>query len=183
MAAEYCNWLSQQEGLSPCYEPNPAGKFDKGMKTAPDYLHRTGYRLPTEAEWEFACRAGTVTSWFFGESEDLLRRYAWYVTNSDNHIWPVARLKPNDFGLFDMYGNVWTMCQDRWEPVPSRSKLGGLVEDDDVGGPISADESRTWRGGSYINQTRFVRSANRRGDLPTDRSDNIGFRMVRTVVP
>jgi formylglycine-generating enzyme required for sulfatase activity len=75
------------------------------------------------------------------------------------------------------------MCQDRWEPVPSRAKVGGPVEDEDPGGPVSGDESRVWRGGSYINQTRFVRSANRRGDLPTARSDNIGFRVVRTVIP
>jgi formylglycine-generating enzyme required for sulfatase activity len=77
------------------------------MKMAANYLQRTGYRLPTEAEWEFACRAGAVTSFYFGDSKELLPRYAWYQKNSQNKLWPVGSLKPNDLGLFDMAGNAW----------------------------------------------------------------------------
>jgi eukaryotic-like serine/threonine-protein kinase len=77
-------------------------------KLAEKYLSHTGYRLPTEAEMEYATRAGAVTSRYFGETEELLPRYAWYVTNSQDRTWPVGSKKPNDLGLFDMHGNVWT---------------------------------------------------------------------------
>src|SRR5262249_52900478 len=113
-AAAYCNWLSEQEGIPPdqwCYEPNMEGEYAPGMKLVADYLPRTGYRWPTEAEWEFACRAGAVTRFSFGESEELLPRYAWYQ-NPQNRSGPVGSMKPNDLGLFDMHGNTWQWCQD-----------------------------------------------------------------------
>ena len=113
-AAAYCNWLSKQEGLAACYEANPKGKYAQGMKIVPNVL---GYRLPTEAEWEYACRAGAGTSRYYGGSEELLGRYAWYSQNSRNRIWPCGRLKPNDFGLFDMLGNVYEWCQDIYPPT------------------------------------------------------------------
>ena len=115
-AAAYCNWLSEQEGIPKqqwCYEPNDSGEYGEGMKPAADFLDRTGYRLPTEAEWEYACRAGAATSRYYGRSEELLVRYAWYSVNSKERTWPVGSLRPNDLGLFDMHGNVWNWCQDQ----------------------------------------------------------------------
>src|SRR5262249_3349367 len=108
-AAAYCNWLSEREGLAEdqwCYVPRNDGTFAEGMQLAPDYLRRTGYRLPTEAEWECACRAGTVTSRHYGHCDDLLEKYGWYIKNAPDRTSPVGSLKPNDWGLFDMHGQL-----------------------------------------------------------------------------
>ena len=109
-AAAYCNWLSEEEGLPKdqwCYLPNEQKKYDKGMKVPADFLQRTGYRLPTEVEWEYASRAGAMTSRHYGLSVDLLEQYARYQANSHNHAWPCGSLMPNDLGLFDTLGNVY----------------------------------------------------------------------------
>ena len=120
-AAAYCNWLSEQEGIDEkqwCYEPNEKGEYGPGMKAKDNYLKLSGYRLPTEAEWEYACRAGTVTSRYYGLTETLLEKYAWYEPNSQDRTWPVGSLKPNDFGLFDMHGNAWEWCDDPYRDYP-----------------------------------------------------------------
>jgi serine/threonine protein kinase/formylglycine-generating enzyme required for sulfatase activity len=160
-AAEYCNWLSDQEGLERCYEPNEHGKYDVGMKSRPEWLNRTGYRLPTEEEWECACRAGAVTSRYFGESAQLLRKYGWYVENSGNRSWNVATLKPNDWGLFDMHGNVWNWCQDQYEPGKT--------------------EKRIIHGGSYVDGADDVRAARRHKTDPETPTPYLGFRPARTL--
>src|SRR5262245_26268433 len=97
MAAAYCNWLSDQENLEKCYEEDAQGKV-VGLKAK--YLSLTGYRLPTEAEWEYACRAKAVTSRYYGEAEELLPKYGWYLGNSGDWTRPVGGKKPNDLGLF-----------------------------------------------------------------------------------
>src|SRR5262249_6138509 len=110
LAAAYCNWLSQQEGLPLsqwCYVQVADPKTPEKVQAYPDYLSRTGYRLPTEVEWEYACRSGAMTSRCYGSSNDLLAKYAWYNTNSRGRSQPVGLLKPNDLGLFDMHGNAW----------------------------------------------------------------------------
>jgi formylglycine-generating enzyme required for sulfatase activity len=115
-AVAYCNWLSKQEGLPEdqwCYMPNERGAYDKGMRIPGNALQRTGYRLPTEAEWEYACRAGALTSRYHGFSVELLRAYARYAGSSGDHAWPCGSLLPNDLGLFDMLGNVCEWCQER----------------------------------------------------------------------
>ena len=112
-AAAYCNWLSRKENLPECYEPNERGQYAEGMKIRADALQRTGYRLPTEAEWEYGCRAGAGTSRYYGSNVDLLGRYAWYLATSPDRARPCGSLLPNDLGLFDMLGNVYEWCQDR----------------------------------------------------------------------
>ncbi len=112
LAAQYCNWRSEMAGIPPdewCFRPNADGLYADGMSLAPDYLKKTGYRLPTETEWEYACRAGTTTARFFGRTPRLLSQYAWYSDNSQNHVHDVATLKPNPFGLYDVFGNCARM--------------------------------------------------------------------------
>jgi formylglycine-generating enzyme required for sulfatase activity len=181
-AAAYCNWLSRQEGLPPeewCYLPNQ-GKYLQGMKLAPDYLRRTGYRLPTEAEWEYACRAGTATRRYYGNGEDLLEKYAWYQNNSGHRTWPVGSLKPNDWGLFDMVGNLFSWCQERHKEYPGTSP-GRPVLDVEDALPVLESELRLVRGGSYADAADEVRAARRTVINPSFVSTYAGLRVARTI--
>jgi formylglycine-generating enzyme required for sulfatase activity len=182
-AAEYSNWLSEKEGIPPeewCYRPNKADQYADGMRLAPDYLARRGYRLPTEAEWEYACRAGAVTSRYYGEADELLGKYAWYSkTTGDEGVQPGGLLKPNDLGLFDLYGNAYEWTQDlalryRW-PAGNRPKEN--IEDNL---DIRDNESRVLRGGSFGNRAPLVRSAFRNSFRPSLSFNGAGFRVTRT---
>jgi serine/threonine protein kinase/formylglycine-generating enzyme required for sulfatase activity len=181
-AAAYCNWLSDREGIAKdqwCYETDPQGKVTKLRR---NYLGLTGYRLPTEAEVEYACRAGAVTSRYYGEMEELLAMYAWYWQNSKMRTWPVGSKKPNDLGLFDMHGNVWNWCQDRGEFYPG-AKGDGTIEDKENILDIDDKDSRVLRGGSFYDQASSVRCANRAFNVPTNRDFFVGFRPARTFAP
>jgi formylglycine-generating enzyme required for sulfatase activity len=180
-AAEYCNWLSEQEGIPQeqwCYERNEKEKYEAGMKPKPDYLLLKGYRLPTEAEWEYACRAGAVTSRYYGSSAELLVHYGRYEASGQRHAWPAAGLKPNEFGLFDMLGNVYEWCHDRYEDYPED---GTQPVPDTADSRVVDDHAlRVLRGGSFDDSARFLRSALRMSDLPAARTDVVGFRPART---
>ncbi len=182
-AAAYCNWLSEQEGIPQvrwCYEPSetPTKGYGEGMKLKENYLHLEGYRLPSEAEWEFACRAGALTSRYHGESEELLGRYAWYTKNSENRwMLPPGSLKPNDLGLFDMLGNALEWCQER----VSNYKTDLLINNDNEDiRDISGTHLRVLRGGSFTIRPVYVRSALRIWDGPANRGSVVGFRPART---
>jgi serine/threonine protein kinase/formylglycine-generating enzyme required for sulfatase activity len=179
-AAAYCNWLSKQEGIPEdqwCYDDDAL--FQNRMVIPRDYLARTGYRLPTEAEWEYACRAGTTSARFFGEAPGLLKQYAWYDGNNSGRTWPVASLKPNDFGLFDAYGNASEWCQD-----PPRV-YGQEAYDDVEGGAeklfVNAEELRVHRGGGFQYVPAMVTSAGRDRSDPDYVAFSIGFRVARTL--
>jgi formylglycine-generating enzyme required for sulfatase activity len=181
-AAAYCNWLSEQEGVDPkqwCYETAPPGATGpnvKIVKLRANYLQLEGYRLPTEAEMEYATRAGALTARFYGETEELLPKYAWYNKNSQEQTWPVGTLKPNDFGLFDMQGNVYTWCQESYQEYPTN---GGDDKEDSL--MIVNTKSRVLRGGSFASLASTVRSSTRYRNVPSNRSSRFGFRVSRTL--
>ena len=131
------------------------------------------YRLPTEAEWEYACRAGTTTRWSFGDDPGKVGDYAWFVTNAWNadakYAHKVGTKKPNPWGLYDVHGNVWEWCQDRWRLYP-----GGGESDPD-------DPHHVIRGGIFHSDAMDVRSANRQFASPTSRNYRLGFRLLMQV--
>ena len=149
-AAAYCNWLSRQENLPRVLRAQRAGKYAEGMRIQPDALKLAGYRLPTEAEWEYACRSGAVTSRYYGSSIDLLGRYAWYQANTKDHAWSCGSLLPNDLGLFDMLGNVYEWCQDVVMPTRS-TEAEHLIRVPPYLYLLDDTNPRLLRGGSYLN--------------------------------
>ena len=132
------------------------------------------YRLPTEAEWEYACRAGSTTDYSFGSSSSSLGEYAWNGQNSGNETHPVGQKKPNPWGLYDMYGNVWEFCQD-WKGDYPR---GALM---DPTGPERGSR-RVRRGGSWLGPSFSYRSAIRGSASPQIPDDRTGFRLLLRVV-
>jgi len=181
-AVAYCNWLSKQEGLPPdqwCYLPNENQKYDQGMTVPVDFLRRTGYRLPTEAEWEYACRAGAITSRYYGHSLGLLEKYAWYRDDSRDHAWPGASLLPNDLGLFDMLGNAYEWCQEphlSYQPA----RAGATNDDMNTRAPIDIENPRLLRGGAFTNRPALARAADRNWIALSIRNYDLGFRLART---
>jgi serine/threonine protein kinase/formylglycine-generating enzyme required for sulfatase activity len=172
-AAAYCNWLNELEGIPRdqwCYEPNADKKYAEGMKIVGDFHSRRGYRLPTEAEWEYACRGGAATRRCYGDADELLPRYAWYAANSNDERMPVGRLLPNAFGLFDMHGNVIEWCQGRYWPI----QVGPGPDE-----TVKSENNRAERGGHMQSFARAIRSAKRFSDRPTT-IDAGGFRLARS---
>ena len=125
-----------------------------------------GYRLPTEAEWEYACRAGTTTAYSFGDS--ITKNYANF---DDSSIRTVGIYKPNEFGLYDMHGNVWEWCEDWYDDYSA-----GAVTDPRGLAPA---KNRVLRGGSFDNYASKARSSSRNYTAPTNRYSSLGFRLAR----
>jgi formylglycine-generating enzyme required for sulfatase activity len=130
------------------------------------------YRLPTEAEWEYAARAGTTTAYCFGDDASQLRAYAWYGDNSDKRTHPVGQLQPNAWGLYDMHGNVWEWVQDWYGAYTAEPAV-------DPQGP-SSGSVRVIRGGGWFDYARNCRSAFRSYADPGYRNDLLGLRLLRT---
>jgi eukaryotic-like serine/threonine-protein kinase len=177
-AAAYCNWLSKDEGIDEdqwCYEINDG----QVTNLKANYLSLAGYRLPTEAEIEYATRAGALTSRYFGETSELLPKYAWYFKNSQEKTWPVGSLKPNDLGLFDVHGNTNTWCQDKYPDSQGEASL----RDEDESLTFNNAQGRMTRGTSFLMQAPAVRSAFRSYMFPRNGLWHTGFRPARTIIP
>jgi formylglycine-generating enzyme required for sulfatase activity len=166
-AANFCNARSRAEGLTPCYSDDAVCNF------AAD-----GYRLPTEAEWEYACRAGGDGDYSFGNDARKLGEHAWFTDNASKKTHPVGQKKPNAWGLFDMHGNVAEWCQDVFDKNYYKSG-----PEKNPRGPADGKEY-VLRGGSWKSAAEASRSAYRLGETPgfSDAClarDAIGFRCVR----
>ncbi len=171
-AAKYCNARSRLEGLEPAYDP----------KTWRCDFDASGYRLPTEAEWEYAARAGTTTEYGFGDDPAELKRYAWFKGSCPlRRPSPAGRKEPNPWGLYDMYGNVCEWCNDFYQ-----EDYYGQSPQQDPRGPKTG-EARVLRGGSWNSKADECRSAYRLYEDPVYRDicfardvhGLIGFRCVR----
>jgi serine/threonine protein kinase/formylglycine-generating enzyme required for sulfatase activity len=163
-AVKYCRWLSEREpDISEdemCYPP--LDRIGPEMKLPANYRDRKGYRLPTDAEWEYAVRAGSETSRFFGNDASLLAAYAWYSANAKERTRPVGQLKPNTWGLFDVYGNAGEWCHN---------SDAGDARDQAI------------RGGDYRSTPKFLRSAMPSFVPSETRYSILGFRLVKTLAP
>ena len=128
------------------------------------------YRLPTEAEWEYACRAGNTTRYSFGDDPASLGEYAWYNRNSDGKTHPVGEKKPNAWGLHDMHGNLWEWCAD-WH---------GLYASEEVSDPSGPETGsyRMYRGGCWSSTARYCGSSSRNWLEPAARGRGLGFRVA-----
>ena len=171
-AVKFCNQRSQLEGLQPCYD----------LATWACNFDATGYRLPTEAEWEYACRAGTTSAYFFGDDPAKLGTYAWYEKNSDGHPQPVGQKKPNPWGLHDLGGNLWQWCNDFYKVDYYQASP---VQD--PRGPKQG-ETKVVRGGAWRFGAESCRSAYRYNENPGYADvcfgyDIYGFRCVRSGPP
>jgi formylglycine-generating enzyme required for sulfatase activity len=169
----FCNWLSRKEGRTACYERT--GKKEKLQQNVEHDAWRlvagaTGYRLPTEAEWEYACRAGTTTEYASGGDEEMLRKYA--VFQASRTASGGSKL-PNGWGLFDMHGNVWEWCWDGYEGK-YEAKSPAVDPTGATGVPY-----RVIRGGSWSYTAEFARASYRRWGTPEGRDFHLGFRVAR----
>lgn len=169
-AVAYANWLSEQEGLQKCY----GEKGDRGNVN----IKANGYRLPTEAEWEYACRAGSTTDYYWGENMNLesytclsIDDYCWFNGNSGDMYHPVGQKKPNKFGLFDISGNVWEWCSDWYGDYSP-----GYVKD--PVGPVMGSY-RVERSCVFSHGARYCRSAYRHFSS-SNCGGVVGFRLVRS---
>jgi formylglycine-generating enzyme required for sulfatase activity len=165
-AIAFCNRLSEQEDLPQYYDVQCPTVTMRGG---------TGCRLPTEAEWEYACRAGSTAAYCFGDNAAQLGDYASFMKNSGKTTHPVKQKRPNRWGLYDMHGNVWEWCWDWYDKYPTEPQANPT-------GPAEQPREalRVTRGGSWWNMDNCCRSAFRNALEPGNRRQNLGFRVARS---
>lgn len=178
-AVEYCNWLSEIQGLEKVYEidknkkdPNNKNKIDNVKWLVIPNFKANGYRLPTEAEWEFAAWGGNQSQGFEYAGSNHLDEVGWYNKNANGQTHPVALKQANELGLYDMSGNAWEWCWDWYGPCSAETQ-------ENPKGPESGSY-RVLRGGGWIDYPQYCRAAVRNNYDPAGRDDSIGFRLARS---
>jgi formylglycine-generating enzyme required for sulfatase activity len=176
-AVEYCNKMSELEELPPFYELKAVKRRTTGTieKAEILLLGGNGYRLLTEAEWEYTCRAGSITPWCYGDQVMEVGDYAWYYDNSSMETHPVSEKKPNSWGLFDMHGNVMEWCHDWYDEFYYQQ----CAEDEENPTGPQEGTAKVLRGGAWQFGAEATRCAYRNSSSPDTSSGVIGFRVCR----
>jgi formylglycine-generating enzyme required for sulfatase activity len=173
-AIAYCNWLSEKEGLAVAYrllgEPEEGQLLDSEGKITTDVANVVGYRLPTEAEWEFAARGGILSRGFIYSGSDDPDQVAWHPSNSGGEAQDVGKKVPNELGIFDMSGNVWEWCSD-WHALYSDSER--------INPYVSSGTLKPIRGASFGDEVTCSRVSYRGYVYPDNANDFFGFRVCR----
>ncbi len=170
-AIAYCNWLSEKEKLPKAYD-DKGNLLDKDGRVTTDPSKVVGYRLPTEAEWEYAARGGNKSKGYKYAGSDDVDRVAWYDSNSGSKTQEVGKKAPNELGIYDMSGNVWEWCSDWFGNYSSSAQTNPYNS--------TAGSYRVIRGGSWLNYATYVRVAYRYSFSPTLTYYDLGFRICRT---
>ncbi|WP_334103369.1 formylglycine-generating enzyme family protein [Mesotoga prima] len=174
-AIAYCNWLSEKEGLPKAYNSN--GDFlgsDGKVTTDPDKV--VGYRLPTEAEWEYAARGGKYSKGYKYSGSNGVQEVAWFSDNSGSRTRDIGRRMANELGIYDMSGNVWEWCSDWYGLYTVTSQIDPYSYK-----ATSSGSRRVYRGGGWSSSATYTRVADRFNISPTYSYYNLGFRIARTV--
>ncbi|MEK7435090.1 MAG: SUMF1/EgtB/PvdO family nonheme iron enzyme [Cyanobacteriota bacterium] len=173
-AIKYCNEKSRQESLPQAYNDVTGDLLDKDGKITTDLTKVIGYRLPTEAEWEFSAKGGTKSQAYIYSGSNTVDEVGWLLTNSEKKTHEVGMKKSNELGIYDMSGNVWEWCNDWYDENFYKTS----TEKNPIN--LKASDTRVSRGGSLVYDANYLRSSNRYGDIPVITGSNLGFRIAKS---